>query len=478
MSLSREKTELLEQFQSITGTTSEFAQSFLDSSEWNLQQAVELYLGGALGSSGQAAESSSSDEMGIPPLQTSTQVVPLTNDEDLELERIMEEQGVDRDTALAIEMASSAPDAVRAPILQKRARLFDTIEQENSSLDGGLMDDMRGLTMDGAAEAQIRLARQVMSSSGMSPEAAQQPLMFAPPRRMMFTGSFEEARNEGKHKQRWLLVNIQDQSTFQSLVLNRDLWGDATVQSLVEENFVFWQHDMNSMQGQTFINLYNPGSEYPIVCIVDPRTGQRLETLKISKQEDDLRSAFFDQITTFTDRFSMETAKKTSHPPTTSSSSSSSYASARPPTFDPGNSDNDDKELAAAIQASLALNEPATKAESNGPSKAAAKATPAQLPEKSNEPITLVPLEDEPPAGEETTMVQFRLKNGTRLARRFRKSNKVAMLYSFASTKLPEGTKFELVTGEIPSRNLSDLTEVTLLEANVLQTSLNVNQTG
>lgn len=50
--------------------------------------------------------------------------------------------------------------------------------------------------------------------------------------------SIEQAAKQSK---KWLLVNIQADGEFDCHRLNRDLWKDEMVQSIVECNCVFWQ---------------------------------------------------------------------------------------------------------------------------------------------------------------------------------------------------------------------------------------------
>ena len=85
--------------------------------------------------------------------------------------------------------------------------------------------------------------------------------LFKPPLDLMYQGDWQSARDHADKTKRWLLVNIQvnaqlsiilsraeDQSSgvqdaqeFQCQVLNRDLWSNQGVKSIVREHFVFWQ---------------------------------------------------------------------------------------------------------------------------------------------------------------------------------------------------------------------------------------------
>ena len=65
--------------------------------------------------------------------------------------------------------------------------------------------------------------------------------LFKPPLDLMFQGDWQSARDHADRTKRWLLVNIQDAQEFQCQVLNRDLWSNVGVKTIVREHFVFWQ---------------------------------------------------------------------------------------------------------------------------------------------------------------------------------------------------------------------------------------------
>jgi hypothetical protein len=459
MAAESERARLLDEFKEMTGTTDEFAISFLDSSDWHLEQAMELFLGGqGNGLHESRGESISSDEG------------------DDEVSRIMQQHGVDRVTAMAIKQAGGGlegspanevgPDGVRAPILQKRARLFDTFDHEDGAENGMgyLAHDMSGLSVANAFEAQLHLARQTMMQPVQEPP---RPSFFAPPPRwMMFTGSFEEARNEAKAKKRWLLVNIQDQQEFQSHVLNRDLWADDMTQSLVRESFLFWQQERTSPEATRFNTLYNPSPPFPHVCILDPRTGERLKILKLKKKETDLRESFFEQATEFLDVNSFD-AKSRPAASMTSSSSVSSSTSAPQKT---SKVSKEDKELEEAIRASLVVSAPA-------PAKAKDTARHQTVATKPTQTVmSFLALTPEPVASAEATTVQFKFPDGTKSKRRFLKSASVSMLFSFVieSQKVTKGQRFDLLTSGVPARPLLAELDKSLLEADVLNQNLMV----
>ena len=65
--------------------------------------------------------------------------------------------------------------------------------------------------------------------------------LFAPPTNFMFQGGFQGARAVAKDAKRWLLVNIQQDASFASHALNRDVWRNDLVENLVREGFIFFQ---------------------------------------------------------------------------------------------------------------------------------------------------------------------------------------------------------------------------------------------
>ncbi|KAI1438039.1 hypothetical protein GGR50DRAFT_642777 [Xylaria sp. CBS 124048] len=107
--------------------------------------------------------------------------------------------------------------------------------------------------------------------------------LFRPPHELMSDAAWDEAREEGKDKKKWIMVNLQDMDIFQCQVLNRDLWKDATVQSLIREHFIFLQYEKRERRAQSYIQFYftndaHENSEnYPHVSIIDPRTGEQVK---------------------------------------------------------------------------------------------------------------------------------------------------------------------------------------------------------
>ncbi|XP_065175328.1 UBX domain-containing protein 7-like [Sycon ciliatum] len=100
--------------------------------------------------------------------------------------------------------------------------------------------------------------------------------LFRPPVDIMFRGSLEAAREAGSAAGKWILVDIHDPQVFECQKLNRDLWRHKDVRCILEDSFVFWQVQADSIDGRRFQQFYTFG-ECPQIAFLDPRTGERLE---------------------------------------------------------------------------------------------------------------------------------------------------------------------------------------------------------
>lgn len=87
--------------------------------------------------------------------------------------------------------------------------------------------------------------------------------------------NLDDAKVEGQKKNKWLLINIQKLSIFQSQILNRDLWSNFLVKKIIKNNFLFLQYHFDSSNGITYLNYYNV-SDFPHIAILDPITGEKI----------------------------------------------------------------------------------------------------------------------------------------------------------------------------------------------------------
>jgi hypothetical protein len=195
-------------------------------------------------------------------------------------EEVAEKEVVEEDADAAMARAMAAEDAVRA---EQQVRAADARRVESMMGGGGMMGGGMGGSYDGVGGVggllsggsaaffsgggayDARAAGTVDSATwtldedapeGSASERKDKNLsdMFAAPKELMFHGPFQAARQAGKDSKRWLLVNIQSDADFACHALNRDVWGDEMVQSLVESGFVFWQQDKDkSDEARTYV---------------------------------------------------------------------------------------------------------------------------------------------------------------------------------------------------------------------------------
>lgn len=65
--------------------------------------------------------------------------------------------------------------------------------------------------------------------------------MFRPPNAILTPGSYEYVRKRAESAEKWLLINLQDNTCFPSQCLNRDCWNDKHLQYFIKKYFLFMQ---------------------------------------------------------------------------------------------------------------------------------------------------------------------------------------------------------------------------------------------
>ena len=106
--------------------------------------------------------------------------------------------------------------------------------------------------------------------------------LFRPPHGIIFNGPFEMARRSAREQGRWLLVTVHAPTDFASQAMNRDLWNSALLQSFIKENFVFVQMIVGGSEERRYKSFYPFDDLYPHVALIDPRTGELVETLLVA----------------------------------------------------------------------------------------------------------------------------------------------------------------------------------------------------
>ncbi|CAE1274904.1 UBX domain-containing protein 7 [Acanthosepion pharaonis] len=234
----------VDHFCSITGVTTDVGEQMIEACNGDLQLAVEMHMDG------------NPDKMlsGKEPKATST------NSKDGE-------------------------EDVRAPIPQKREILVDdapVFVQKMITADATI--GFRGRrparsVFDGFRDfqAEARQQEQMMIQGSGSVTSKHQTLeeLFRPPIDLTFKGTFASARDEGTNLNKWLMVNIQNVQEFSCQTLNRDVWSNSAVRSIVQEHFILWQVYHDSEEGRKYMQFYKVKS-WPYIAILDPQTGEKL----------------------------------------------------------------------------------------------------------------------------------------------------------------------------------------------------------
>jgi UBX domain-containing protein 7 len=313
------------------------------------------------------------------------------------------------------------------------------------------------------------------ATGGASEQSARSNMLarlFQPPWDLMFGGSWEEARDDGKEQKKWILVNIQDGSIFDCQALNRDLWKNEGVVETIKENFVFLQYSKDDPRADTYNSFYfqdhNNPDQYPHVAIVDPRTG---EQVKVWSRRVPAASEFLMQLHEFLDRYSLDNNAR--NPVAKRRSEAKKEKSVDEMT--------EEEQMERALQASLAsgsTEKPAPREDPDdltrsvgdlrGQDDAAADVEDQNgSSDRTPTKFSTIPSDRphvEPAAGPGVTRVQIRHAGG-RIVRRFAEDDPVQRLYEFLKAEPLEGkdgAEFELIS---MNKNLLDSREETIAAA-------------
>ncbi|OQR93393.1 hypothetical protein ACHHYP_02585 [Achlya hypogyna] len=414
--------EALTSFMAITGADAGTAQQYLDITNWHMEEAVNLFMesGGSGGASSQAS---------------AAPTAPYGDHEVRAPDPSKRQRLVGGDPFDSPRMFP-APQFFNRPTNLSRYNEFASSAPNPHSL----------VQQDFAQESIQRLAQHMNASrddddgpSRRDPQNLSQ--LFQPPASLMFHGSFADARRQALEQKKWLLVNIQDETVFASLMLNRDTWSDDLVQNLVASGFVFWQvaSPVSTEHGKKFCALYQVSTDLlPVVCILDPRTGQKLvEWCNFIEP-----GTMTEKLSDFCCLNSMDSAP--APPPR-----------AQPVRDPPARATSlvdasEEEQLAAAIAASL----------EHGGGDSSDDDDDAMIVEEKPAPAVLEAMPEEPADGPTVTRIQIRTAVGSRLMRRFHKTDPIELLWRFVQHEIPEAQTraFELRTSYPPKTIALDAT--------------------
>ena len=60
-----------------------------------------------------------------------------------------------------------------------------------------------------------------------------------------------QAKDCGQLENKWLMINIQNVQDFACQCLNRDVWSNEAVRTIIREHFIFWQVRLMSSRHAT-----------------------------------------------------------------------------------------------------------------------------------------------------------------------------------------------------------------------------------
>ncbi|KAK6201429.1 uncharacterized protein RJT21DRAFT_120479 [Scheffersomyces amazonensis] len=261
--------------------------------------------------------------------------------------------------------------------------------------------------------------------------------LFRPPFDIISPINIDTAKQEGKANNKWILINIQDATDFQSQVLNRDFWSKSDIKSIIKENFIFLQYHHDSPNGISYTNFYSVES-FPHIAILDPLTGERV--LKWKDGEVPTTDKWIDDVQEFLSKFSLHPDSKNPtvkhevvfDPDTLSEEQQIEYALKQSILANGGNSVND----AIPIEDSQ-------DSEGEGDDDQESPQI-EQEPEHEKEPESIdpfdqiKPIDHQEPSNGAVTRIQIRFPNGKRLVHKFNLSDTILIIFQWLKYVLQE----------------------------------------
>lgn len=335
---------------------------------------------------------------------------------------------------------------------------------------------------DNSGDSSARRRELAIATGGASEQSSKSNMLaelFRPPFELMFQQSWDNARDEGKEQEKWLLVNIQDAAIFDCQRLNRDIWKNDEIKATVRENFIFMQYTKDDPRGQQYMNYYfharDSQDAYPHIAIVDPRTGEQVKVWSGPPIPDPVE--FHAQLHEFLDRYSLNPTAK------------NPVANRKPERKKVDvNRMTEEEMLEMALQNSLENGkgpkdedpDELTKSDSSDKGKAKAEEEPAESAPNGTSPFAQIsssnphtePTSTDPKV---TTRIQFRGGPGRPIVRRFNLSDPVRRIYEWIKAGSPwegkEGAEFDL---SFMGKNLMDFLDSTIEEAGLKGASVMV----
>eukprot|EP01018_Ginkgo_biloba_P029944 Gb_39568 [translate_table: standard] len=412
-----EKQRKIASFVEIVGESADKARQFLQATNWQLEDAIQLFYVGIEGGAGPSSSVTG-------PVERKSSASPTENRQN-----------------------DSGVDYVRPPLPVKREALYDDVFQyraqrlAQSSNQPNSVDAFRNFE----DEAKYRSVWGSDTNGDPSMDGAKDNLaaLYRPPFGLMFQGSFEQAKIEAAGQGKWLLANMQSTREFSSYMLNRDTWANEAVKETISTTFVFWQIYDDTEEGRKVCTYYHL-VKMPTTLVIDPITGQKMRAWNGMIDPERL----LEDLIPYMDKGPLE--RHPALPP-----------QKRPREVDQRDAssahdkqDPDDEELRQALAASLeGLHQPMVSA--NG-SQAVHEDSKVEVPnhqESTEMPLQKVKCEYPPlpeePQGDKGVICRVRVcfPDGKRVQRKFLRTDSIQLLWSFCCSQVKEaaeGRQFRL----------------------------------
>ncbi|CAI5527562.1 unnamed protein product [Closterium sp. Naga37s-1] len=276
---------LVASFIDFTGSDDAVALQMLQATNWQLEEAVQLFFGGGAEAAGaQQTDAHGGSAVGpaggagngsrdaTPPPRSSSPPPP---------------------PAAAVAAGGGGmggsmgggEEVVRAPLPVRREALYGDAYALNRPSAGAagrapggpsapvVVDGFRDFGGEAGTRARARGEGQQGGEVGAARQASLASL-FEPPYDILFAGSFDQAKQRAGAEGKWLLVNVQSTGEFASHMLNRDVWAVPAVKETISTYFLLWQVDAAAAEGAKVCGYYQVEG-LPVVMVLHPSTGQR-----------------------------------------------------------------------------------------------------------------------------------------------------------------------------------------------------------
>jgi len=503
-------------FEALTGLDKNTASQYLRSCSWNVEEAFNIYSATGDGTNSASPAPQNANFGGLDQYESDAAMAAAFADSFSP----SEQKNSGGSAQLPDPSQGGYDDGVRAPTEYTTGRLvddnpFNQLFEASPLLAGALGQGFHSHNMMGQPSQQFGHPLNPPRVKDIPDADWMFPLPSAA-KKLNCGGEIAAARQRAKEEQKWLLVNLQSVDIFDSHRMNRDVWSNDSILSVLESSFVFWQRSSSCEQGSNFLRLYKITDEMlPITIIIGP-TGSLLFSQSGFVSVPDLSSSLFE----FLDTHDMDsTERPLTRERNASNDTANSKAIPTPPPPTAVTEEDEDDALTAAIKMSLEqghvtsqvppprVTDPVDSLTTKlgqstllgtndkedfsdsyiapsaqdvlGTTGAAEETLGDAVSSKgavlSHLPADLEELTAEPAKGTAgSTRMQIRLADGKTVVRRFLLEDKIAVIYSVVIEKVPDAAhkSFVLQTPIATSFKLLDVAQETIASQNLANSKI------